>query len=149
MCEITGRNIRKAILSFFHWDLAAGTTLTALYSALRLYRQTETADREVTVKEEDHKRWCNPAHVSEMKRLLHHRCWTVGVSSCPCCLLSEVTCVICQRCLCTHQLSCFQAIKISRTFLSATLQLSTCLSADLHSIYSNCISLIIINIAAI
>jgi len=38
---------------FFHRDLAAGTTLTALCSALRLSGQTETADRAVTVKEEE------------------------------------------------------------------------------------------------
>jgi len=36
-------------------DLAAGTTVTALCSALRLYEQTETADREVTVKEEHYR----------------------------------------------------------------------------------------------
>jgi len=33
----------------------ARTTLTALYSALRLHRQTETADRAVTAKEEDYR----------------------------------------------------------------------------------------------
>ena len=43
------RNIRKAIL-FFHQNMAAGTTLTLLYSSVRLYVQTETAAREVTVK---------------------------------------------------------------------------------------------------
>ena len=36
-------------------DLAARTTLTALFSALRPYGQTETADRAVTVKEEDYR----------------------------------------------------------------------------------------------
>ena len=36
-------------------DLAAGTTLTALCSALRLSGQTETADRALTVKEEDYR----------------------------------------------------------------------------------------------
>ena len=36
-------------------DLAAGTTLTALCSALGLCGQTETADRAVTVKEEDYR----------------------------------------------------------------------------------------------
>ena len=39
----------------FDRDLAAATTLTALCSALRLSRQTETADRALTVKEEDHR----------------------------------------------------------------------------------------------
>ena len=35
--------------------MAAGTTLTALCSALRLSGQTETADRALTVKEEDYR----------------------------------------------------------------------------------------------
>jgi len=38
-----------------HIIFFAGTTLTPLYSALKLYEQTEPADREVTVKEEDYR----------------------------------------------------------------------------------------------
>jgi len=63
-CEITGKHNEQAWTPgedaagisgrqyFFHRDMAAGTTLTSLCSALRLYRQTETADRGVAVKEE-------------------------------------------------------------------------------------------------
>jgi len=36
-------------------DLASGTTLAALCSVLRLYRQTETADRALIQKEEDYR----------------------------------------------------------------------------------------------
>jgi len=39
----------------FHRDMAADATLTRRYSALELYRQTETADRVVTVKEGDYR----------------------------------------------------------------------------------------------
>jgi len=38
---------------FFHQDVAAGTTLTPIYSALRLYGQTGTADWEVTTAKEE------------------------------------------------------------------------------------------------
>jgi len=41
--------------AFFLREVAAGITLTAFCSALKLYGQTETADRVVTVKEEDYR----------------------------------------------------------------------------------------------
>ena len=74
-------------------------TWLRLLTALRLYGQTETADREVTVKEEFaelvNNRWCNPGHVTEKERLCTPDVELLAVSFFPCCLLREFTCVTC------------------------------------------------------
>jgi len=73
--------------------MAAGTTLTRLYSALRLYGQTETADREVTVKEEELQRLLT-THGVILEMSLRRSASAAQM------FYLQVTCVTCRRCVC-------------------------------------------------